>query len=242
MRALMILAPAMLALIAPLPAFAQDQSRPRLFSLPPGCTAYVTIQATSCTLSHHFTCEGDPEGWQRRVDLDEGGVTYFGAIDSETQWMESVHVNSSHSEALEPNPADPASISNLIATGLDTYDFRTLSPEVGETRFVGQDRLTGNTVTIDGVTLDETEYFIAAYDSGGGEMWRAEGREFISRDYRMFLAGVSTITAGGESWESNDTPMQFIFPGEDGFLSGSPKFGCGAVMSSLIVPFREGAS
>jgi hypothetical protein len=74
MRALMIL-----ALVAPMPAFAQDAQRPRLFSLPPGCTAYVTIQAASCTLSHHFTCEGDPEGWQRRVDLDEEGVTYFGS-------------------------------------------------------------------------------------------------------------------------------------------------------------------
>jgi hypothetical protein len=105
---------------------------------------------------------------------------------------------------------------------------------------VGQDRLTGNTITIDGVTLDETEYFITAYDSGGGEMWRSEGREYISRDYRMFLSGVSTFTVGDESFESNDTPMQFIFPGEDGFLSGSPKFGCGAVMSSLIVPFAQG--
>lgn len=230
----------LLALAAPLPAVAQDGSRPRLFSLPPGCTAYLTVQTTSCTLSHHFTCEGDPEGWQRRVDLDEGGVTYFGAIDSETQWMESVHVNSGISDVLAPDPADPASLSGLIATGLDTYDFRTISPEVGETRFVGQDRLTGNTVTIDGVTLDETEYNITAYDSGGGEMWRSEGREYISREYRMFLSGISTVTAGGESWDSNDTPVQFIFPGEDGFLSGSPTFGCGAVLSSLIVPLEDG--
>lgn len=221
-----------LALLMPLPAAAQDApAAPRLFSLPAGCTAYLTIQMASCTLSHHFTCEGDPEGWQRRVDLDEGGVTYFGAIDSETQWMESFHVMSGHSERLAPDPADPASISELIASGVDSYDFHTLSAEIGETRFVGQDRLTGNTVTIDGVTLDETEYFITAYDSGGGEMWRSEGREFISRDFGMFLAGISTVTAGGESWESNDTPMEFVFPGESGFLSGSPKFGCNVVLS-----------
>ena len=236
MRALMIL-----ALIAPLPVAAQDApAAPRLFSLPTGCTGYVTIQSASCTLSHHFTCEGDPEGWQRRADLDEGGVSYFGAIDSETQWVESFHVMSGHSERLAPDPVDPASISDLIANGFDTYDFRTLSAEIGETRFVGQDRLTGKIVTIDGVTLDETEYSITAFDSGGGEMWRSEGREYISRDYRMFLSGISTISTAGESWESNDTPMQFIFPGEDGFLSGSPKFGCGVVMSSLIVPLSEG--
>jgi hypothetical protein len=202
-----------------------------MFALPQGCTGYVTIQMASCSISHHFRCEGDPEGWQRRVDLDEGGVTYFGAIDAETQWMESMHVMAGHSERLEASPADPASFSGLIATGIDTYDFRTLSDEVGEQRFIGQDRLTGRTVTIDGVTLDETEFAIRALDAEGKEMWRSEGFEFISRDFRMFLSGQSTITAGGESWESDSTPVDFIYPGEQGFLGVTPRHGCGVVLS-----------
>lgn len=218
-----------------LPALAAAQdSAPvqRTFSLPAGCTAFLTLQTSACSVTHYFTCENDPEGWQRRVDLDEGGVVYFGAIDSETQWMESFHVMSGHSERLEPDPVDRASFTDLLANGIDTYDFRTLSDEIGETRYVGQDRLTGEQVVIDGVTLDRTEYAIRAYDAAGNEIWRSSGNEYISRDWRFFMSGTSKITTPTDSWESSDDPVEFILPGEPGFLSVSPKHGCGVVLSS----------
>lgn len=202
------------------------------FTPPAGCVAYLTVQSRSCVVSHHFTCKDDPDGWQRRVDLDEEGMVYFGAIDAETQWVESYHMLSGHSERLEDSPADPASFSALLATGVDTWDFRTLSEEAGTTRYVGQDRLTGTREEIGGVTLEQTEFAITAYDEAGVEIWRSQGREYISRDWRMFLSGVSTVTVGEESWESDDSPAAFIFPGEPGFLSSTPAYGCGVVMSS----------
>jgi hypothetical protein len=232
-----MIAPLILTVLLPAPLVAQS----RTFALPQGCTAYLTIQSRSCQVSHHFTCAGDPEGWQRRVDMDEDGVTYFGAIDAETQWVESTHVLAGHSERLEDKPADPASFSSLTATGVDSYDFQTISPEIGVQRFVGQDRLTGETEVIDGVTLDVTNYAISAFDANGVEMWRSEGREYISRDFRMFLSGQSTITTAAESWDSNGTPMEFIFPGEPGFLSVSPKHDCGAVISALPLPWVDHA-
>jgi hypothetical protein len=201
------------------------------FALPQGCTAYVTIQMASCTVSHAFTCAADPAGVQRRVDLDEEGVTYFGAIDAEAQWLESTHVRAGHSEALAPDPADPMSFSELVETGVDNFDFTTLSDEIGPTRFVGGDSLTGQTVVIDGVTLEQTRYSIRATDAAGTEMWSSEGFEFISRDWRMFLSGVSTITVPGGTFDSDDRPVEFIFPDEAGFLSPDPKHGCGMVMS-----------
>lgn len=219
--------------LLPFAAQAQQASPGRTFSLPAGCTAYLTVQEESCTVSHHFTCENDPAGWQRRVTMDESGISYFGAIDAETQWVESFHMISGHSERLAPGATDPASFTDLTTTGVDTYDFQTDSAEVGTTRYVGQDRLTGETVTIDGVTLDQTEFAITAYASDGTEMWTSHGREFISRDWRMFLSGTSTITAGGETWESSERPVDFIFPGEPGFLSVTPVHGCGVVLSSI---------
>lgn len=217
-----------LVLIAlPMPGLAQ-----RSFSLPPGCEAFVTVQSRGCTVSHHFTCESDPEGLQRRVDLSEEGMVYAGAIDRETQWIESFHFLSGHSERLAPNPADPASFTNLLQTNLDTFDFETLSDEVGTQRYVGQDRLTGETVTIDGVDLLQTEYQIVAYAADGTEMWRSTGNEYISPEWRMFMSGTSEVTTPDDSWEDDGSPREFIFPGEDGFLSASPKFDCGVVMSS----------
>ena len=59
------------------------------FGLPAGCTAYLTVQNRSCAVEHHFTCEGDADGTQRRVSLSEDGMTYMGQIDAETQWLQS---------------------------------------------------------------------------------------------------------------------------------------------------------
>ncbi|WP_342077525.1 hypothetical protein [Yoonia sp. SS1-5] len=207
------------------PAAAQE------FSLPAGCDAYLTVQGKSCTVDHHFICSTDPEGHQRRVSLDEEGLTYAGQIDAETQWIGSFHPLSGHAELLEANPAERASLSDLIAQGVDDYDFRTLSEEVGPTRFVGQDTLTGRQITIDGITLDETTYDITAYDDAGNELWHSEGREFISRNWRMFLSGTGTTTSANGSFDKDNTPVEFIFPGEPGFLSTSPKHGCGVAIS-----------
>lgn len=218
---------ALLLLLTPAAAAADD-----IFSLPQGCTAFMSVQMKNCSVSHHFTCDNDPTGWQRRVDLDESGITYAGAIDSETQWVESFHVLSNHSEKLEDSPADRASFTDLLANGVDSYDFNTLSPELGTTRYVGEDVLTGETVQIDGVTLERTEYNITAYAEDGSEIWRSDGREYILRDRRLFLSGLSTTTADGQSWESDDSPMEFAFPGDSGFLASKPLFGCGVVTSS----------
>ena len=74
---------------------------------------------------------------------------------------------------------------------------------------------------------------ITAYDAGGSVLWAAEGREFISPDWRVFLSGVSNVTTPLEEYTLDGTPVEFIFPGEPGFLSATPKYGCGAMLSSL---------
>lgn len=218
---------ALICLTTPLAA----QEAPTAFSLPAGCEAYVTVQTESCTVEHQFTCAFDPDGHQRRASLDERGLIYTGRIDAETQWIDSFHLINGHREQLEADPVEPASISDLIALGVDDYDFRTLSDEIGETRYTGQDTLTGRQVTIDGVTLDETTFDITAYDPAGNEIWSAQGREFISRDWRVFFSGVSTITNQRGTFEVSDRPVEFIFPGEPGFLSSRPKHGCGVALS-----------
>jgi len=218
---------ALICLSAPVAA----QEGPLQFSLPAGCDAYLTVQNESCEVNHYFTCEGDRAGHQRRVSLDEEGMTYVGEIDSETQWINSFHMLSGHRERLEDDPAERASLSDLIARGVDDYDFRTFSDEIGTTRYVGQDTLTGRQITIDGVTLDETTYDITAFDEAGNEVWSAKGREFISRNWRMFLSGRGTVTTPNGTSERTNQPVEFIFPGEPGFLSSRPKHGCGVAVS-----------
>ncbi|WP_296426904.1 hypothetical protein [Yoonia sp.] len=221
------------------PAAAQDS--PATFSLPAGCDAYLTVQTASCMVEHHFICAADPAGHQRRVSLDEQGMTYAGEIDAEAQWIASFHALSGHSERLSPNPAEPASLSDLIRDGVDPYDFETLSDEIGTTHYVGQDTLTGRQITIDDVTLHETAYEITAFDPAGTVLWQSQGNEFISRDWRMFLSGTGTVTTPNGIFDKNDSPVEFIFPGEPGFLSTRPKHGCGVAISSADI-FEENSN
>jgi hypothetical protein len=218
-----------LLMCAAVPASAQTA---KVFELPAGCDAYLTVQTEACSVDHVFTCEGDTEGHQRRISIGENGVSYAGEIDEDTQWIESFHIGSGHVERLEAEPRDRASFSELVDMGIDTYDFMTESEEVGNTRYVGQDSLTGKQVTIDGVVLDETQYNITAYDENGDLKWASEGHEYISQRFNMFLAGSSKITTENGTFDNDDNPVEFIFPGEPGFLSANPKHGCGETLSS----------
>jgi hypothetical protein len=218
---------AALALL-PLPAMAQGG-----FSLPAGCTAYVTVQKADCSVSHLFRCENDPEGHQRRVDLNESALTYMGVIDSETQWIESFHASTGDTTRLAPGAADPASLTELIETGRDGLDFQTMSGMFGLTRYVGEDRLTGETVVIDGVELLRTAFDMVVYDQFGSVVWEISGNEFIHPEWRTFLSGVRTFTTPESEVVQDGTPVEFIFPGEPGFLGSTPRHGCGVMMSGL---------
>jgi hypothetical protein len=217
-------------LAVPLLALAAPAGAEQFF-LPAGCEAFLTIQGRSCTVEHHFTCASDPEGHKRRVEMDEQGLTFSATIDTEGQWIESFHILAGYSESLAPDPVDPASLTELFATQSDSYNFQTFSTEVGATRYVGRDRLTGNAVLIDGVTLLETAFDLRAFNANGTEMWHYVGSEFVSEDWRMFLSGTGRVTTSDETYDLDDTPVDFIFPGEPGFLSSQPEYGCSQMMT-----------
>lgn len=214
----------MLALL-PLPAAAQT------FGLPQGCEAYVTVQKRGCIVTHLFTCEGDPAGHQRRADLAEDGLTYVGVIDAETQWLESWSVGLDSTDRLMPGAPDPASFSTLIGTGKDDFAFSTMTDDTYETVYRGQDSLTGATVVIDGVTLERTQFTVIATDPTGAELWRTVGSEYIHRDWRTFFSGIRTTTTPDEEWSADGTPVEFMFPGDAGFLAATPRYDCSVVMS-----------
>ena len=204
------------------PAMAQDS-----FSLPAGCTGYVTVQKRGCIVSHLFTCQNDPAGYQRRVDMTESGLAYLGAIDAETNWVESTHIAAGYTETLAPGGADLASFSALLATGRDDWDFVIAASDGYKTRNVGSDEIADPHVVIDGVALQMTHFTIRVTDPGTGEeLWRGTGQEYIHPDWRTFLSGARTITTPTDTYDTDNTPVEFAFPGESGFLSSKPRFDC----------------
>lgn len=214
------------------PAAAQE------FLLPQGCEGYLTIQNSSCSVSHYFRCDKDKNGEQRRATIDEEGLSYVGHTGEEAEWLESFHMRSGHTER-QTTVLDAMSMSELLANSVDTWDFSTDSLEIGTTQYVGFDRLTGETVEIDGVTLLRTEYELTAFDAAGTKMWKSEGSEYVSPDWRMFIGGLSSYITSSDQFDSDDTPIEFINPGEPGYLSINPKFGCGVEMSRYDLPLKQ---
>jgi hypothetical protein len=201
------------------------------WSAPQGCEAFMTVQSKACRVSHYYKCSADAPGDQWRVDMDQEGPFFTSRIDSEGQWVESFDPTR---QVLDQGPVDAASFSELLAAGIDTWDF-TLSKEDGTgTRATGYDRLTGKLVTIDGIGLKQTEVEFTEYDRAGNVLRRSRGNEYVHPEWRLFFAGPGETDLGDGQWLPIDgSPMQFIFPGEEGFLATQPIFDCDALTAGL---------
>lgn len=198
---------------------------------PEGCEVYVTVQSKACRVSQHFRCESDAPGDQWRVDMDQEGEFFYARIDDEGQWVESF---GQARQTLDPAPVDPASISELLANGIDTADFGVTSDDGASSRYSGFDRLTGRQVVIDGITLSETEVDFTEYDAGGTVLGRARGNEYVHPEWRVFFAGPGERDLGDGQWLPIDgSPVDFIFPGEDGFMSTQPIYDCESLSAGL---------
>ena len=205
------------------------------FTPPQGCTATHTVQSRGCLVSHFYTCEKDAQGDQWRADYDDQGPFFLSRIDSDAQWLESYESKNGGptvKETMDPNPKDAASFQGLLDTGLDTFDFWLTKATGEQTHITGFDKLTGKTVTIDGVTLQQTEYEYSQTDDKGKVMRHAKGNEFINADWRTFFSGHSEVEQADGTWVPIDgAPVSFAVPGKPGFDSTTPLFECQNQMS-----------
>lgn len=218
-------------------AFAGPAAAADLFVLPAGCEAYVTVQLKSCQVAHFYRCEGDKPGDQWTTYVDSDGPYYTSMVDAETRWIRSFDHYGGSWEYLDEDAPDHASFSALLDSGRDDFNFSTTT-DYGETRhFEGFDRLTGETVRIDGVTLERTEFEVTTTAAGGTFMHRRAGKQLISREWRVFFADTEHFENNfGDEVDSADTPVDFAFPGDKGFLALKPEFGCDMIMTGGAAP------
>lgn len=205
-------------------AMAQDPAR-----LPDGCSAYLTVHSKACRVTHYYTCQGDPDGAQWGVRYDQNGPYYQSQIGAEAEWIQSFDFRDATEARLMPDPQDPAEFSKLARGGYDSFDFQQTEAQRLYT-YKGHDRLTGETRVIDDVPLLVTNFEITQFVDGQVR-YRASGQEFISPEFRRFFGGVVEWRySDGARSETNNTPIEFIFPGETGFLSTKPKYECEAIV------------
>jgi hypothetical protein len=207
------------------------------FTPPKGCTAKLTVQSRGCLVSQFYTCEADKPGEQWRADYDANGPFFLSKIDREAQWLESYEMDPPTKETMDAGPKDPASFTDLIEKGLDTFDFSLSKSNGDHTTIKGFDKLTGQSAVIDGVTLKQTEYEYTQTDDKGTVLRHSRGHEFISPEWRTFFSGHSEWEAEDGTWTPSDNaPVKFITPGKPGFASTLPLFECDDQMSQIQLP------
>ena len=205
------------ALMLAAPAVAQQS-----FAAPEGCTGTLTVQQKGCVMVNVWSCEADEPGDQWLALIGQGGLFSVQRVDSEFQWIETFKVTGN--ESLQQPADDPASLTELFSSQVDTWDF-TINTIEGPQRNVGYDMLTGDSTVIDGVDLLVTEFQGRTLDGEGNEIESGSGRQYVSEDMRLFFFG--------QSWDAEDpqnvvdmAPVEFIFPGEPGFFSDKPIYEC----------------
>lgn len=203
------------------------------FAPPAGCEGRLTVQNRGCLMTHLWTCAGDPPGHQWVALFGRDGPFQVKRVDAEFQWLSTWFANPPRREDMVVPAPDPESLTELFETGFDSYDFTTV-PDRGDMtaeRVVGFDRITGETV-IDGEPLLTTEYGYDLLLPDGARAHRREGRQFVSTRHRSFFLGESWDAASPEE-VSDHSPVEFIYPGEPGFMAARPRYGCDVVMSSF---------
>lgn len=222
---------ALMAALAPLPLHAET------FTPPAGCQLAMTVQLRQCQVANHYTCAGDAPGDRWIAYADGSGVFYTSRIDRETRWMETISRDNGEIDLLEPEAPDHASFDALLATGRDDYDFYTSNNFGERRRYTGYDRLTGMVVTIDGVRLEVAEFDLSAFDDDGVFLSRRHGRQFISREMRLFFADTEDFeNAFGDMVSSAQPPVTFAMPGDKDFGAAEPVFDCDVLMTGTATP------
>jgi len=195
--------------------------------LPQGCAAFLTVQTAQCSVVHKFICAQDPANWRRAVEIDASGYDFLTVTDTEGQWLEIGDSYAGTYETMAGGTADPPSLTELMATGADTYDFEIVDQNGNVTRHVGQDKLSRQSMTVDGTTLLAAATEMTASDINGTGLWSVTATFHIDAARRLILGGVSHWIMPDEAYTTDTTPMALILPGEPGFLSTTAQFGCG---------------
>lgn len=205
------------------------------FTPPQGCKLEMTVQNRGCSVGQYFRCSADPAGDQRSAIFGKDGLRHLSHIDAETRWVESTSVNSGLTDRLVERSKDHASFSTLIETGSDDFDFWTESNTGERLRHVGRDDLTGKKVVIDGQELEETRFQLKTYDSKGELLIDRSGQQYISRSFARFFGGIEDNSDWtGERQTTDDSPVLFSFPGDQGFGDTEPKFDCEQMMAQHL--------
>lgn len=203
------------------------------FTPPAGCTGTLTVQLRQCLVTNVWTCAADAPGEQWVSLFTRDGPWQVRKVDRDFQWLTTFYASPPATETMQLPATDPSNLDELLNTQNDMYDFTVTRDDGSEPeRYVGYDRLTGESVQIDGETLLRTEFAYDQLNPAGEIVSSSAGRQYVSATLRLFFFGEDWNLATPDQI-TDASPVQFIYPGEAGFFSPNPQFDCAGVLSSF---------
>lgn len=197
--------------------------------VPQGCEAFLTVQTQGCSSLLMWRCEKEPEGYHWAAAFDDQGLLSLSSYDHQYQWLDTTYLWDNSREVLLDSE-DPIHMDDLFELGHDTFAFtvrRTMQGYSQTMRVIGADVLTGETVTIDGVELEELATELRYFTETGEVDYQSHGTQYVSREMRLFFPGLDEVAAqDGGTIEYDSRPVDFIHPGEPGFGATAPLYGC----------------
>ena len=81
--------------------------------------------------------------------------------------------------------------------------------------------------------------FNARHETTDGVVLELSGNEYVSVRHRRFIAGTYSGTGVNGSFETDGSPVDFVYPGEPGFFTKTPLYDCEASLARYA-PIAKG--
>ncbi len=206
------------------------QAVDEIFIAPDGCQTFLSLQSNGCQTYVFWRCAAAPAGefWEATFAAD--GLASVVHYDREYQWLDAEYFWDQSREVLDNPGNDPISLRDLLDNGRDTFAFSLIrhEPDQSYVQYVaGHDELTGNEVTIDGVKLLESSAHVTITNEAGETEYESQNLQLLSREMGLlFFAKDSVTFEDGTTEEFDNTPVDFLYPGEPGFAEMTPLYQC----------------
>jgi hypothetical protein len=228
------------AVVTTLPAQAE------VWTVPAGCQIFLTVQSKECRVSNYYRCAGEPQGYRWQADFDPEGLKLLTQIDAETVPVKISDPRAGTEWVMDPTSAMRPDLDALLNQRVAMADYRMVERGGTVALMRGFRQQVPNSdeagappaiVTIDGVTLQSVIFNLDRSGSDGVVNSVRMGTEYLNAEWQLVFSGpeqrskpddVSAFT------DSDDSPVDFIFPGEPEFGTTRPTEDCELLLTQLI--------
>ena len=193
-----------------------------------GCTPFVTVQMKQCMVGNVAACGEGKSGTYQILSSGAAGPMKLTQADKEGWALTEQSFESALFLRLKKGGRQPYSLSRLLSNGAMEWDYKSkFDTAPGPVSRKGSERLTGKTRKVDGVALTAYRYEETWTESDGG-VQTFSGIGYAQAEWRLELSGtLESHDFDGATSRQDNTPVEFIFKGDDGFMSMVPTVGCG---------------